>query len=271
MQCRPIFSLGCLLLATAMLATPLHAQQSTENMKVHGYVVSALTGEPIPFADVRIDRLGLVAITDDEGYFQLGFVKPGVYRIAAQQLGYVLMEAVLDIDEETSILIELDADPILLDEIAVTFHRLAARRAAAPFSFTTFDHTFLLNSSAFDAEQFVRRYAPLLLNIRRQPVDRPFTDGGPLFMLGGVEDRGRAILSPLSGQGAGPGDTKVFIDGWPRSYELERLQDFSPDDFYVIEIYDQGRIVHAYTSRFIERLANGEARPLFPVYLQARF
>ncbi len=103
----------------------------------------------------------------------------------------------------------------------------------------------LVATTAFDAAEFVLRRALRL--------------SSPSARRRGIFGLGRTI---------GP---VVYIDERPAPFGLAQLRWYRPDDFHLIEIYGGGREIRAYTPRYIERLARGEASfALIPVGLPLR-
>ncbi len=202
--------------------------------------------------------------TDAEGRFDFGRVPVGTYPFVTRQLGYTTREEELQIGEPVTLRVELEPDPILLEEVSATVELLKARRSVAPVSVLAYNQRELRATAAYDAAEFVVRRSPRL-ELRRYPSWRvrsgayryPFHDT-PTWSLATV---------PVGGFGfewsRGPA---VLIDERPVPLGLLHLEIYRPDDFYLIEVYGGGRLIRAYTEAFIERLARGETRALLPVW-----
>lgn len=73
-----------------LLALPLAAQQpEPQRVPVHGVVVNAVTGEPLPRALVRLEGdTALSALTDGEGRFEIPDVESGLQTFDVEKPGY---------------------------------------------------------------------------------------------------------------------------------------------------------------------------------------
>ncbi len=220
-----------------------------ERVEVAGVVVSRLTGEAIPGATVEIPRLHKIVYTDAEGRFSFGRLPVGAYPVVTRQLGYATWEDELRVDESVTLRVELEPDPILLEEVSATVELLKARRSVAPVSVLAYDQRELRATAAFDAAEFVFRRSPRLL-LRGYPSWRTRSSIFPVGSFGFEWSRG-----PV-----------VFIDERPVPFGMLQLGSYQPDDFYLIEVYGGGRLIRAYTEAFIERLARGETRALRPIW-----
>lgn len=70
------FTLVVALLLCVLMA---HAQKGI----VKGFVYDNQDGEAISFASVKLDSTTLGAITDDQGFFTITNVPPGVYQVSS--------------------------------------------------------------------------------------------------------------------------------------------------------------------------------------------
>jgi hypothetical protein len=74
---------------------------------VEGYVVDN-NGNPVENATVTIPTQGLFALSDDNGYFVMNGVSPGIHTVYAIQRFYEKFGADVNISEDTVITITLD-------------------------------------------------------------------------------------------------------------------------------------------------------------------
>lgn len=223
--------------------------RGSERVEVVGVVVNRLTGDAIPGASVEITRLRWTVYADAEGRFKFGRVPVGTYPLVTRQLGYTTEEEELRVGEPVTLRIELEPEPILLEEVSATVELLKARRSVAPVSVQSYDQHQLRTTAAFDAAEFVFRRSYRLV-LRGYPSWRARSGIFPVGSFGFEWTRGPA----------------VFIDERPAPFGMLQLEVYRPDDFYLIEIYGGGRLIRAYTEGFVERLARGEARVLLPVW-----
>ena len=229
-------------LALVAAGSSSYAQEKSTPAKVEvsGVVLSALTGEPVAAA-VEIPGLRRTRYANASGRFSFGRLRPGSYGVMVYALGYKTLIDELVVAERTVVTIELQPDPVVLEGIEVVVSRLEARRLSAPISVRVYEERELLSTTAFDAEEFVRRRALW-----------PARPGG-FFGL------------------ARTASSAVYIDERLAPFGLSQLGFYRPDDFHLIEVYGGGREVRAYTPQYIERLARGEASfALIPIGLPLR-
>lgn len=95
--------------------------------KISGKVVDDKTNEPIIGANVLVEGTYLGAAADIDGYYAIGNVPPGKYRIIVSAIGYqkVIVENILvKIDLTTTIDVRLSSETLMLDkEVIVTSQR----------------------------------------------------------------------------------------------------------------------------------------------------
>ena len=73
-----------LTLCLILMSLGLFAQKGT----VKGFVYDKSSGEPVPFAIIKIDSSEIGANTDDQGFFNIPSLPVGTYKIVASYLGY---------------------------------------------------------------------------------------------------------------------------------------------------------------------------------------
>lgn len=69
-------------------AAPAALSEAVQPGVVRGTVLSKETGEPLAYAIIKIESLGIEQFTNRQGRFNLIQIKPGKYRINVRQLGY---------------------------------------------------------------------------------------------------------------------------------------------------------------------------------------
>lgn len=78
------------LIARALQAYDRQANQDARSAPVAGYVLKALTSEPVPGATVTIQQVeGVVIQTNDEGYYVFPTLSAGDYTVVANKSGYL--------------------------------------------------------------------------------------------------------------------------------------------------------------------------------------
>ncbi|MFA6946899.1 MAG: TonB-dependent receptor, partial [Pedobacter sp.] len=112
------------LFAVLIFSVPLFAGTTG---KISGYVTDEETGEPIVGANVIIEGTYLGASADLDGYFSIGNIPPGEYRVIFSAVGYqkIIVEKVrVNIDLTTNLDIKLNSSVIQLNqEVVVTSQR----------------------------------------------------------------------------------------------------------------------------------------------------
>jgi hypothetical protein len=225
------------------LAPPLTAQQEAQEKEgadevlVRGRVLDAVTQQPIAGAFVGPADADEGVLTDSLGNFALKLPPVRVRSLTAEQMGYVMGEITYQVEnEEEPVVILLEPDPVLLEGIRIVSDRLQSRRNAVAVSVQAFDQEDLLRTPLRDAAEFVRWNAG-------GHFQRCTTSG----LAECVYTRGR--VQPV----------RVCIDDFPAIGGMHQLSTYWPQEFYVIEVYQRGRVVRAYTPQFVERLAKQRA------------
>ena len=113
---RKIIHLSIVFLA---FCTSLLAQQAS----LKGRVIEAQSNEPLPFVNVVVVGSTIGAVTDDNGNFQLGGLKPGFVRVQASFIGYhtaFSSEVEVSNAKVVSLEIRMEKRDTQLDEVKIT-------------------------------------------------------------------------------------------------------------------------------------------------------
>lgn len=232
---------GLAMLAMAPSSGGSFAQGSpVDPVDVVGTVVDARSGEPVGGAFVSVKGVRWGSLTDAEGHFVLRRVQPGDVSLVANQLGYrTLQWKGVVARGDTTVDLKLVPKTELLHGLQVLGRRLAARRKASGVSAEAFDEVALANSTQSNVVAFLNARAGLL------QVDCP----GALGSEECYWVDGRPVL-PI-----------VYIDEVPTVGGWSELQTMWPQDLYLLEVYDHGGEVRAYTKPFMARAARTNFRP----------
>lgn len=126
LQTKFLFFLLLILLNSAVFAA---------NGKITGRIIDAETGEPLPFANVTIlstllptgDEVALSrpigAAADDEGYYFILNVTPGIYSIKASIVGYTSItqkEVKVESDRTVEVNFRLSSSTVEVEQVVVT-------------------------------------------------------------------------------------------------------------------------------------------------------
>lgn len=228
---------GCL--ARAVVAQEIGDQTST---RIRGTVHDLETGTPLMGAFVAPQGLTTGFLTDSLGRFVLELPPAPTLYLSAERLGYETTRLQVGAhDSDRPLKIMLRPDPVLLEGVEVLVDRWDRRRRFHPGSIRVFDQTALLRAGVTDALSFVRSRAAT--RVRICPQD-PFS-----FC---AWRRGRWYRM------------RVCLDEMPLFDGGRTLETMQPQDFFMIEVFDQGREVRLYTERFVEQAARRRSpvRPL---------
>lgn len=94
--------------------------------KIQGIVKDEDTGQPIPYANVIIERTQIGTATDEEGYFYILSVSAGTYTVEISCIGYqtkFIKNVIVDIDQTARLNVTLKQTPIEIEPITVTDER----------------------------------------------------------------------------------------------------------------------------------------------------
>lgn len=242
---RRFFATTALLVATVATAPGLGGQQVEDFGRtiLRGVVFDATSGAPLHGAFVAPQGLTVGFLTDSLGKFALEMPSGAAFRIQAEQLGYRTVELeVLRTDARRPIMIGMKADPILLEGVTALVDRFQRRRSFFDGSVRAYDRTRLLSAGGQDALQFVSSRTGLVRPCAYDPLNYCVWRRGRLRRM------------------------EVCVDEMYAFDGARHLQLYAPQDFYLIEVYDRGLQVRAYTNRYVERTVDRGA-PLRPLVM----
>lgn len=217
--------------ALALAVAPLQAQRSAARVTVSGIVTDASSGHAVNGALIEFPELRRQATTDAKGRFAAPGLRAGKHKLVVNQLGFKTLVREVDVQDGELIFIALEPDPVMLKGIEVQSDRLESRRRGVATSVMSFSRTALLNHPALNASEFIRSR----LNMFACGNYRQFC----------VRSRGQ-VHQPL-----------VYIDE-RRAFGLDELNAIPVHDIYMIESYQDGRMIRVYTTWFMDKLARGK-------------
>ena len=136
-----IFVKLCLMALVAMLgvAAPSYAQQKTS---LNGKVISAETKQAVAYALVHFPEVGLQAVTNSEGDFEIKQIAVGDHKIQISFLGFENLERVISLKAgENSLKFELVPANFKVEDVVVTATASKAGAAtSSTISRTAMDH-----------------------------------------------------------------------------------------------------------------------------------
>jgi hypothetical protein len=230
-----------------ILISPLDAQDvagpsGSPTMRLHGTIIDLSTDRPLPGAFVAPQGLLTGFLSDSAGRFVLDVPTARVYYLYVERLGYHTTRLeVRESDATRPLQIKIRPDPVLLEGVEVLVDRYERRRRFHAGTVRVYGQEQLMRSGSLNALSFIRSSG----GVRIQVCPRD-----PLSWC--VRRRGR--LSRV----------QVCLDEMPLFDGGRSLESFIPQDFYLIEIYDQGMQVRVYTEHFVAAAARrgSPVRPL---------
>jgi hypothetical protein len=224
------------IVTAGLLARPSVGQEldGGTTTRIQGEVLDLETGAPLPGAFVAPRGLRTGFLADSLGRFVLHLPSAPVHYLYVERLGYVTSELdVGAVEGERPLQILLRPDPVLLDGIEVLANRWDRRRRFFDGSVRVFEQADLVRSGAMDMLSLVKSRAGA--HVRR------CGPGGLEFC---VWRRGRLRRMDVCL------DEMHLFDGG------RALETFSPQDFYMVEVYDRGMQVRVYTEHFVAQAAS---------------
>ncbi len=216
------------LLALALLAgaASAAAQQTPPSVPVEGWVVDADLGEPI--AGARVWTVGSEPVyTDSTGRFDLGALPAGERTLEVTDLTHAPLDTTLAFGEgHPRPRLALQSDSARVRKLESVDTRLQLdRRSGAQFH-RVIERRELLGLTGKKLYERARTEIPF---------------GGP------------CELSPISGRCRGIDGPLLVVDDEIGGRRMADLEDLHPPSLYVVELYPDRRLVHAYSVDFIAR------------------
>jgi len=125
---------------TVILATPTYAQDNGK-FDISGTVLDSGTGEGVYMASAVIKELGLWALTDDKGAFEIKGVPSGKFTFEFSLLGYETVSQTYEIKKDIRTLkIKMSQSSLTLDEVVVTAKEGGEITSSSKISQQTIEH-----------------------------------------------------------------------------------------------------------------------------------
>ncbi|GMR14201.1 MAG: hypothetical protein BMS9Abin29_2441 [Gemmatimonadota bacterium] len=240
---RNLASAGLSVAVLLFATTGVHAQEHPERIQLRGGVFDQNTFVPVPGVLVEVPGVEAVATTDSLGNFLLDLPWGSGYHLSVKQLGYASTGVVVFAsDFDRPVLILVAPDPVMLEGLTIVVDRFRSRRHSSPYSVRTIDSELLRRWGGRDMLTVLRAQIPFL---RPCPND-------PLAYCGRF--RGSTVR------------VRVCLDEVPALGGIAQLAAYPPGVFHLIELYNGGTRLRAYTRRFVERLTKSRRR-LLPLSL----
>ncbi len=254
-----------LTLALALTA-PIAPAQAQDHATVVGQVVDSATGRPLAAASVAIGRTEV--LTDSAGRFRLPGIGTGGAQLTVRQLGYAPRAVRIAVAPAMAPLaLALAPDPLLLQAITVMADRFRVRREKSQFEVSAFERKELATWSNLSLRDFLL-YRTGLASGSCPHSDGPTVGsaggfgsastldrgGGPQPTAFGQLGTGRMLCARVRGEWVEP---SIWIDDH-HAY-ADELMGYKPGELFLIEVYDRGQTIRAYTTWWVAAMAH---RPL---------
>ena len=202
------------------------AQEGPASVPVEGWVVDAESGAPLLGARVWVQG-SAPAYTDADGFFALGMMPAGEHTLQARHLIHTPRELPIRFgDGHPRPRIALEPDPGRVEQLDEVRALLARDRRDGAQFFRLVEREELL---AMSGEELYDRARTLI----------PY--GGP------------CEISPNTGRCRGIDGPLLVVDDDVGGMRMRNLEGLDPASLYVVELYPDRRLVHAYTVDFIAR------------------
>lgn len=240
---RALARLVLLVLSVLFGARPAGAQDST-TVTLMGEVRDFSTEQPIADIAVKLLELGLIDVTDRNGFFSFDSIPAGRWTFEASGLGYSTSVEASDIFPRALLLIRLEPAPIELEGLYVgVVQRLVQRRMAAPSRVYAWEKRELEEVIVPDVGSFVRtrgvaRFVPC-------GGEWSDTDLPNCFIRKGLRVR-----------------LRVFIDDVELmpSEGTGRLWSYDPRELWSVEFLPGCRQLRVYTQWYMRMVEEGRTR-----------
>lgn len=139
----------------AEIGTSFDDEADMLSSSINGRVIDKESGEPIPFATVRLNPGNLGTSTDFDGNFVLES-EPGNYTLDVSYVGYSEISKNLNVDEKGTqkLSIEMTQDQLALDEVVIQTESGKRNKAVSKSESVT-----LKNNDLFSAEEVTDEYS----------------------------------------------------------------------------------------------------------------
>lgn len=197
----------CSLVAVLLCSSTMSFAQTG---KIAGTVTDAQTGDPLPGVNVVIEGTTQGTATNEEGYYAILNVSPGLYSVQASFIGYtsqIVEDVNVEADATTPLDFSLESSALGLDEVLVVGYG-TQQRANLTGSIATADPELLEDRPLTNASQAIQGIKGVYVNqaggqpgaddatVRIRGIGT-FGDNDPLVLVDGVEYNLRDV-NPLN-------------------------------------------------------------------------
>jgi hypothetical protein len=219
--------------------------QDTTLVRLIGEVRDFDTEQPLADIAVKVVELGLVDITDRNGFFAFDSLPEGRWTFEATGFGFRTNAEASAVGPRSVLLIRLEPAPVQLEGVYVSVVRdLVRRRMAAPSRVFAWDKAELEAAISPDVGSFVR------------------TRGVAQFVACGGEFAATDLPNCFLSRANLPVRLRLFVDDIEQlaAAGMGRLWSFDPRDLWSVEFLPGCRQLRIYTQHFMEQVEQGRVR-----------
>lgn len=211
----------------------VEGERDAEAGDLVGIVEDSTTSVPLVGASVSLPfgRRRWAAMTDPDGEFRIGDVSAGVHWVEARRLGYYPIAVPVDHSRRSVPLkLTLQPDSQLLRGVAELDRRWETRRRAlATMSVRSINRERIARGRWVDVQEMLQSRGVFVV-----PCEDSF--GGAQC----VQVRGGTVKM------------EVCINGVVAVGGLDQLRTYAPSELYLVDVFNRGRYIRAYTVAFME-------------------
>jgi hypothetical protein len=210
-------------------------------LNLRGRVRAAESGRAIPYATIRV--AGAATSSTDAGTFRIKDLPAGPHMVIIEGYGWMPTRSVIDLQIDSLHTFVVEPDPITERMVEAQIERINTRSANSGYSRVTISRSEILDSRTASPVDVISSRAAVRIRDCPDPAAAERQLNLPMSNISiCVQVRG-GITRPF-----------VYIDD-RQVCGLEFLNVYSNALLQHIEVLRGGRVIYAYTSRFIEDLA----------------
>lgn len=208
---------------------------------LRGRVLDAESGRSVPYVTITVGAATTSAT--DAGTFRIRDLAAGPHTVSIEGYGFLPARTTVDLESDTIVTFRLEPDPITQRIIAAQIERIETRSSSVGYARTFIGREEILESRAASPVDIISSRAAVRIRDCVDPGAQERQLNLPMSSISiCVEVRG-ATYRPM-----------VYIDD-RQVCGLEFLSVYANSLLQHIEVFSGGRVVRAYTARFIENLA----------------
>ncbi|MFC4870381.1 TonB-dependent receptor [Negadavirga shengliensis] len=143
-----------------MMALSLWTTWAAAQNQINGHVRDAVTGEPLPGANIILEGKGTGSVADMEGNFVLDALPQGAYGLRVSYVGYQTARMQVQVPLTGELVFEMKPSTVTTEEFIVTGTRASA---TTPTTFQVIDKETLAKNNLGQDLPFLLNYTPSMV------------------------------------------------------------------------------------------------------------